>query len=184
MVEEVFGVALELAVRAEGEAGAESFSGALVQVFHGRPVVDGTAAELVRGELSAPAEGVPEAGIIRTEGDGALDCGDAVGVASAAGDEDGCEVLERFDVVGVDLERAMREGHTARDVARGVALLCLGKERAGVVSRAAQCMPSSRERSSASVKTRNELVRTFPWLLTASETRVIVSSSGASAMTT
>ena len=184
MIEQVFGVALEFTLRVEGEAGAERFGGAFVQVEDARGAFDRTAAELVGGELRAPAECVPEAGVIRTERDGALDGSEALRVAAAAGDEDRREMLERFDAVGIDRERLAREFHARGDVTGGVALLGLGKQGARVVSGAAQCMPSSIVRSSGSVKTRKEFVRTLPWLLTASETRVIVSSSGASAMTT
>ena len=93
-------------------------------------------------------------------------------------------MLDRFDVLGVKCDRLPCQLDAPGDVVCGMAGLRLGEERARVCLRVAQRMPSMSFNASRSVNTRNELVRTLPWLLTASETRVIVSSSGASAMTT
>ena len=93
-------------------------------------------------------------------------------------------MLQRLDVVRVEIERAARERDARGRVVGGLAPLRLGEERAGLVVRVGQCIASTSFSASSSVNTRNEFVRTLPWLLTASDTRVIVSSSGASAMTT
>ncbi len=93
-------------------------------------------------------------------------------------------MFECFDAVRVERQGLARERHARGDVVRRVTGLRLAKELARLVDRVAQRLPSISPSASFSVKTRNEFVRTFPWPLTASATRVIVSSSGASAMTT
>lgn len=100
-------------------------------------------------------------------------------------DDDGRDKLERRDEVRLDRQRALGRGKRTGRVVRRLEPLrfleqVLGARR--VVSR--QWIASTMRTASSSVNTRNELVRTLPWLLTASETRVIVSSSGASAITT
>lgn len=136
------------------------------------------------GELCAPPQRVPEACVIGAKRDGPLDEREALGVASATRDERGAKILERRDETGVQVERLTGERDAARHVAGGVPRARTLEQRRGRVVIARQRRPSMICSASSSVKTRNEFVRTLPWLLTVSETRVIVSSSGASAMTT
>ena len=138
----------------------------------------------MRGELVAPAERVPDAGIIGAEGDGTIDERKPLRVLPPSRDQQRRKLLQRFDVVGVKLQRASRQIQARSDVMRGLTPLGLGEQSAGFIARLAQCNPSTSLSASGSVNTRNEFVRTLPWLPTARETRVIVSSSGASAMMT
>jgi hypothetical protein len=185
MVQQILRIAGELAIRVEGEASAKRLGSALVQRPRvGQRIGRTTAPDLVRGELGAPAERVPEAGIAATERDGALDQRETISVLCAPRDEQGRQVLERFDVIGVERERAPRQGNGFRDVMRRMTLAGLREEGACLCLGGRQWMPSTSASASLSVKARNEFVRTLPWPLTASDTRVIVSSSGASAMTT
>lgn len=184
MIEQIFGIASELTVGAKGKAAAERLGRALVQrlrilLRHGR-----AAADLVRGELRAPAERIPDAGIATAKRYGALDQREAIDILRAARDEQRRQLFERFDVIGIERECAPRQ-LDGRDVVVGyLTFACLREEPACLNLSGRQRMPSTSASASASVKTRNEFVRTLPWLLTASDTRVIASSSGASAMTT
>ncbi len=184
VVEQILGVADELAVGVEVEAATEGVGGAFVERPNIEFGVRRAALDLVRGELVAPAERVPDAGIIGADGGGAIDGGETLDVLAAAGDQQRRELLQRFDVVGITLQRALRQLQARGDVVRGLAPLCFGEQGAGIVARLAQCNPSTSLSASGSVNTRNEFVRTLPWLPTARDTRVIVSSSGASAMMT
>lgn len=184
MVEEVFSVADELAFGVEVEAVTEGVGGAVVQRADVESWVGGAAADLVRGELVAPAGGIPDAGVIGTERDGPIDQRKSVGVVAAARDEMRREMLERLDVVGVEFERAPHEINAGRGVVCGLQALRLGEQCARRVVLGGQCSPSTSASASCSVNTRKLFVRTLPWLLTASATRVIVSSSGASAVIT
>lgn len=184
MVEQIFGVADELAIGVEVEATVEGVGGAFVERADIEIDLRGAALDLVRGELVAPAERVPDAGIIGAEDGGAIDGGEAFGVLPAAGDQQRRELLKRFDVVGIQLKSALRQLQARGDVVRGLTPLCLGEQSARIFARLAQCNPSTSLSASGSVNTRNEFVRTLPWLPTARDTRVIVSSSGASAMMT
>jgi hypothetical protein len=93
-------------------------------------------------------------------------------------------MLERLDIVRVDGDGASCEFDAARNVAGRMQPPRLLEDRPRLGARVAQRTPSISLSVSSSLKTRKEFVRTLPWLLTASDTRVIVSSSGASAMTT
>ncbi len=93
-------------------------------------------------------------------------------------------MLQRFDAAGIQCERLAREAEASGDVAGRVPVAGTGDQLERLAIGGAQCSPSTRSTVSSSVKTRNEFVRTFPCALTASETRVIASSSGASAMIT
>lgn len=122
MVEEVFGVVGELAFRVEREAAAEGIG----RAFEERRGVDiaarpGAAAGLVGGELRAPAQRVPEAGVVRAQFDGALYERQALTEAVLPGDQHGAGVLQRFDVRGVELQRPPCQRQSAGDIARGVA---------------------------------------------------------------
>jgi len=93
-------------------------------------------------------------------------------------------MLERLDAVRVQSQRLTRECHASCDIASRVALLRAEEQRVRLFAGRRQLSPSTNRNASGSVNTRNEFVRTLPWPLTASDTRVIVSSSGASATTT
>ncbi len=93
-------------------------------------------------------------------------------------------MFERLDVLRIEFERLAGEFDARGDVTRRVVTERAFEERSRFIVRRSQRSPSTSFRASCSLNTRNELVRTFPWLLTASATRAIVSSSGASAMTT
>lgn len=184
MVQEILCVADELALWFEREAAAEGVGRLLVQ----RTGVDRrclrTPSRLVRGELAEPPERVPQSRIIGSRVDGALDERQSFIVHASARDEQRAQVFERFD------ERWIEEDRLSGEIDRrlGVATLMRRERRFKQALRfrvrRRQRMPSTSASASCSVNTRNVFVRTLPWLLTASETRVIVSSSGASAMTT
>lgn len=183
VVEQVLRVADELALRVKGKTGTEALSGTFVQrlcvCFVARPP-----ARFMRSELIQPSERIPEAGVVGADGDGALDQVQALAIAAAAGDERGGEVFDRFDVGGIEFEGAPGEFGGGGVVVLRLALLRLSQQVVRFGARVAQRSPSISCNASGSLKTRNEFVRTFPWLLTAREMRVIVSSSGASAITT
>ena len=137
----------------------------------------------MRRELAAPAQGVPEACVVGSKLDGALDERQSLVESPLPRYVDHRKLVERLNELGIGVERLTRECLTRGNVVCGVPLLGVVEELLGVaVGR--QRTPSTRRTASSSVKTRNEFVRTFPWPLTASATRVIVSSSGAWAMTT
>lgn len=118
MVEEVCGVISELAIRVEGEAAAERVGGATVERVDVEIDAGDAATDLVRGELVAPADGVPDAGVVRAQSSGAIDEGETLGEMAPACYEKRRHVLERFDVVGVELEGAACEIETRSDVVR------------------------------------------------------------------
>jgi hypothetical protein len=184
VVEQILGVTDELALRVEGKAAAEGISGTLIECFRVELTVYSAPLDLVRRELVAPAGGVPDAGVVRSGRDGAIDEREPISVPAATRDQQCGEVFERFDVRRIEVERLAGQFDARGDVTRRVADECSFEERPRLIVLRGQCSPSTSFRASCSSNTRNELVRTFPWLLTASETRVIVSSSGASAMTT
>lgn len=100
---------------------------------------------------------------------------------SVARDQQRREMLQGLGVIRFERNRRTREVNAAGGIPRGVGCQRFLEQAARFARR--QIVPSIMDNVSASVKTRNEFVRTLPWLLTASDTRVIVSSSGASAST-
>lgn len=185
VVEQILGISDKLAVRFEIEASAKRVGGTPVEIPGLQRHLSGWAArDLVRRELVAPAERIPESGVLGPERDRAIDEREAVNVSALPGNQCRRKMLDRLDVVRIEIERLSGECDARRGIVRGLTLLCFGEERPCRRMRVAQCIASTNFSASSSVKTRNEFVRTLPWLLTASETRVIVSSSGASAMTT
>lgn len=184
MIEQVRSITDEFAVRAEREATAKRVSGVCVQRLRVEIDARGMPPDLVRRELVAPAGGVPEAGVIGTRGGGTVDEGEALGVCASARDEERGEMLQRLGIGGIEIERATCEVDALREFARVVKADRLREEQPRLVGGRVQCGPSTSCSASRSSNTRNEFVRTLPWLLTASATRVMVSSSGASAMTT
>ncbi len=184
MIQQILRVTLEFAIRVQRETLPEPGFGALVQRARIKRHACRTAPlDLVRGELVAPAQRVPETSVILARGNCALDQVETLGVLLPARDQYRRQMLERFRVVRVDGDRASCQFDRARRVAGRVRSQSIGVQRARLVVRRRYRMPSTSCNASCSVKTRNEFVRTLPWLLTASDTRVIVSSSGASATT-
>lgn len=184
VVQQILGVALQLAGRGERQALAKTLGRALVQVARRQRVGAGAAAlDLVRGELVAPAERVPQARIFGPGSDSAFDQCHAFFVLRPSRDQRCGEMFERLGEVWVEFDRTPRRRDRLRGIARLVRCERLIVCGAGVVVRA-QVSPSTSFSASFSVNTRNEFVRTLPWLLTASDTRVIDASSGASAITT
>jgi len=184
VVEQILGVSLELALGVQREAAAKAIGGAFVE--HAGVEIDAgraAAGDLVRGELVAPAEGVPQASIVAAGCDCAIEAREPFCILVAPRDQRRAEMFERLRVFGVDLKRTARQRDASGDVACLMACACLLEQCARVVG---WCQPSASTsfNSSCSVNTRNEDVRTLPWLLTDIDTRDIVSSSGASAMTT
>jgi hypothetical protein len=118
VLEEIPGVVGEFAVRAEGETAAKRLGGAGIERAHVEIGVRGAAADLVRAELVAPTDGVPDARVIRPQCSGAVDESQALSILAAPGYQERRHVLERFDVVGVEIERAAREIETGSDVVR------------------------------------------------------------------
>jgi hypothetical protein len=134
VIEQVFGVALEFAVGLQREAAAEAFGGALVQVA--RVEVDpgrGSPRDLVRRELVAPTERVPQARIVRARRRRAIDGGEALTVRAAARDQQRGKMFERVCVIGIDGDGASREVDARADIARDVALACLIEQCARVI---------------------------------------------------
>lgn len=86
--------------------------------------------------------------------------------------------------VGREREGLPRQINRTVSIALRQGLARLTKQIGGAGVERRQDAPSTSCNASASVNTRNVLVRTFPWLLTARATRVMASSLGASAMTT
>ena len=95
----------------EGEAGAERFGGALVEIRRG------AGAPSTGRRRQSRVRRTPRTSRARTRGrrhrDGASTArsisGQALGVLAAARDEDRREMLERLDVIGIELERTARE---------------------------------------------------------------------------
>jgi hypothetical protein len=74
VIEQVFGVALQLSVGVQREAAEKALRRALIQ--RARVEVDAgraAARDLVRGELVAPAERVPRAGVVGSGSSGAIE---------------------------------------------------------------------------------------------------------------
>lgn len=183
MVQQILGVANELAFRAQGEALTKRIGSTLIQRCRIEIDTGVASFDLVGGEFVAPARRVPDAGVRGAGRDRTIDECEPLCVVAAARDEQGGEVLQRLDVLWIQFERPAGEFDTCRHIARGVMPKCIREERARFLLRR-QRDPSTSFSACCSSNTRNELVRTLPWLLTASATRVIVSSSGASAMMT
>lgn len=182
MVEQVLGVAGELAVRMQGEASLERLAGGGVERTRFERVLTGPATQVVAGELVAPAARVPESSVVGRGFDGPVEEGEAFAKRAASRHKRKGEKLHRLHEIRVDGERLAGVLDRARDVAQR-----LGRTRPGeqlLRSGLAQDAAPTRRSVSSSVNARNELVRTFPCALTASDTRVIVSSSGASPMMT
>src|SRR5581483_4680073 len=133
MVEQVPGVAGELSLRPQVEAAAKRLGGAFVRRAHVDCLAAGAARALVSGELAAPAEGIPETGIVRAGGSGALEHGQPFGIRAASRNEQRADVLERLRQVRRQRQRATAEVDAARGVMRGLARLRLGKQRARLV---------------------------------------------------
>lgn len=183
MVEQVLRVVAELALRIKRQACLKRGGGALVQRTRIRLYAPCTTAlKLVRREFAAPAQRVPQAGIVRSRADRAFQQRDAFGVTPPSRHQQVRQVFERLREVRIKRDRRARQFDAASRVSRSVCVERFLEQSARVVR--SQFAPSIIDNVSASVKTRNELVRTLPWLLTASETRVIVWSSGASARMT
>ena len=183
MVQEVFGVALEFAFGLQRKAAAERVCGLFVELTRNGARVALTP-EFVGGEFTQPAQRVPQPGVVRPGFDSTLGVAEPDPIAPPPRDEQRREVLERLSERRVELDGPLRERDGAAGVARRCRCTRVVEQALGARVRRRQRMPSTSLRASSSVKTRNELVRTLPWPLTASETRVIVSSSGASAITT
>ncbi len=183
MIEEVRGVIGELARGVQRQARPESIRRTFVENAGVHAALGRAAPLLVSGELAAPAKGVPDAGVIGAQLGRALDEGQAFVETPPAGDVDHGEMFECFDVIRIERECPQRQRFACGEIVGALPELRLTEEFAGVLA-GRQRIPSTSPSASCSVKTRNELVRTLPWPLTASATRVIVSSSGASAMTT
>lgn len=135
MVEQVLRVADELAFGVQGEACAKRVRRALVQRPRREVRAGRAAAKFVCGELVAPANRIPQPGVIAAEREGALQQREPFGVTRAARYEDRPVVLQRFDVIGVELQRAPCELDPSRDIVRRVAGAGLFEERAGFVVR-------------------------------------------------
>jgi hypothetical protein len=86
-------------------------------------------------ELVTPAGRIPEAGVIASERERALHEREPLGVASVARHEHRTVVLQRFDVIGVELQRATREVDASGHIVRRMAGAGLFEERAGFVVR-------------------------------------------------
>lgn len=184
MVEQILRVILELSIGVQRKTAAEAFGGAPVQVaWHEIDTSRAAPRDLVRGKLVAPGKRVPDARIVVTRGRRTFEAIEAFRVLLPARDHGRPEMFQRLDVVRVERECAPRERHALRHVARFVTFACLREEGSRFVG-LRQLSASTSFSSSSSVNTRNEDVRTLPWLLTDIETRDIVSSSGASATTT
>lgn len=183
MIEQILSISLQLALRLQRKAPSKCRRSPLVQ----RSDVDvgvGRAPPLfVRCELVAPPQPVPEPWIVAAHADRPFEQRQPFVVGASARDEYRAEMLQRFDVRGIEFDRSARQRDRAGGVAGGMARERLCQQPFRFVG-SRQSRPSVNASASCSVNTRKELVRTLPWLLTASETRVIVSSSGASAMTT
>lgn len=184
MVEQVLGIALQLAIGVQIEAAAETFRSTLVEREHIEVDAGRAAArDFVRRELVTPAERVPDARVVFARGGSAIEAVEAVAVLLSSRHQYRAQVFQRFDVIRIDGERASAQRDRLRCVARFMSFECLPEKVARFV-RLRQPIASTSFNSSSSVNTRNEAVRTLPWLLTDIDTRDIVSSSGASAMTT
>lgn len=160
MVEEIFGVADEFAFGVEGEALAERFGGAFVEGSHVQLGAWCAAVEFVCGELGAPTERVPDAGIFGAKCDGPFDESQAFSVLATAGDEMCGHLFEGLDVVGVEIECALRQLDAGGDIVRRLAALRFGEQRAGFVVWERQGSPSTSFSASDSVNTWNVFVRT------------------------
>lgn len=181
MVEQVLRIVLELAFRLHIEAASERNSRAFVQIPHGGSVLRRPPPRFVRRELRTPAERVPKPGVIRPGAHRVLQMRDPFRESAPSRHQRHREKLPRLRVVRISSHSFPGGGDAARNITGGLARPGVGEALARLV---AQRNASTSATASVSVKTRKEFVRTFPWLLTARDTRVIVSSSGASATIT
>lgn len=117
-------------------------------------------------------------------GYGSLDELETLLVLALAGDKGRRDLLEGAGVQGISLDHSSRERESADQITGCVEGARLREQGVSVGLALGQDSPSMRASASDSVNTRKLFVRTLPWADTASETRVIVSSSGASATTT
>ena len=186
MGKQVLSVTDKLAFRMQGEAAPEGSSRFLVEPTRiaSASLTGWAATNLVSSELIVPTTRVPETGILRAERDGTVNEGEPFGKPVAPCNEASAYELQRLDEVGVEGKRALSALQSASDVPRCMETLGLGEGSSSILVLSGQVIPSTICSASSSVKTRNEFVRTLPWALTARDTRVIVSSSGASAITT
>ena len=183
MIEQVLRIALKFAIGLQRQTLPEARRGALVQLANVHVRASRAAGDLVRGELVAPTQRVPDAGIVGSHRGRALETREAFAVLTAPRDQRRAKVLQRLDVVRIDGQRSARQFDAACDIACFVTRARLVEQGPRLV-RCRQPSASTSLSSSCSVNTRNEAVRTLPWLLTDIETRDMVSSSGASAITT
>lgn len=103
MVEQIRRVAFELAVRLQREAPAKALRGALVQIARRRRIVaerrrPRAPSQLVRGELVAPAQRVPETGVIIARCGRALDQREPFSILLAPRNQQRRQVLQRLGV--------------------------------------------------------------------------------------
>ena len=143
VVEEIFSVVDEFAFGVEGETLAERCGSAFVQRVNVELRARCATVEFVGGEFGAPAERVPNAGVLRPESGCSFDEREPFGVLATAGDEVRGHVLERFDIVGIEIERALHQLDARGDIVGRLEALRLGEKRTGFVWCVRQCGSSS-----------------------------------------
>jgi hypothetical protein len=116
VVEEILGIVGEFAAGVEGETAAKGVGGAGIERADVELRIRGAAPDLVRGELVAPTDGVPDACVVRSQYGGAVDESQALSVMAAAGYQERRHVLEGLHVIGVELQGTAREIETRSDV--------------------------------------------------------------------